>query len=276
MVKTARSTLSQTKACSLLSVNRSSIYYEAKPPDDDVWLMNLIRDIWLSKPFYGYRKITCELRIKHQLSVNRKRVLRLMQIMEIQALYPKPNTSAKAKNAGIYPYLLKDLSINRVNQTWMVDITYLRIKGRFVYLIALIDVYSRYVVGWHLHDTLDTDGCIKALDNALKTGKPEIINSDQGSQFTSEAWCNMLKDHQIKISMTGQGRCIDNVFVERLWRTIKYEAIYLNEYDNFESLKSGLKKFIKFYNDERYHQALGYLKPVDIYFAKAIKKMLVK
>lgn len=147
---------------------------------------------------------TCELRTKYQLAINKKRVLRLMQATGIQALYPKPNTSAKAKNAAVYPYLLKDLTINRVNQVFMVDITYLRIKERFVYLIALIDVYSRYVVGWHLHDTLDTDGCIKALYNALKIGTPDIINSDQGAQFTSEAWCNALNAHAIQISMTGQ------------------------------------------------------------------------
>src|SRR5262249_40080069 len=159
----------------------------------------------------------CELRVKHQLIINQKRILRLMQIMQIQALYPKPNTSVKAKGAGVYPYLLKELCICAVNQVWMVDITYLRIKDRFVYLIACIDVYSRYVVGWHLHDTLDTDGCIKALYHALKIGKPDIMNSDQGSQFTSEAWCDILKSHHIQISMTGQGRCIDNVFIERLW-----------------------------------------------------------
>ena len=262
--------LSKVQLCRLLSVNRSSIYYEAHPlnEEDDVWLMNLIRDIWLSKPFYGYRKITFELRVKYKLSINKKRVLRLMQIMKIQALYPKPNTSAKAKDSKVYPYLLRDLTINRINQVWMVDITYLRFKNRFVYLIALIDVYSRYVVGWHLHDTLDTDGCIKALYNALKIGKPDIINSDQGCQFTSEQWCEIIKNKHIKVSMTGQGRCIDNVFIERLWRTIKYEAIYLNEYDDVAGLKSGIKKFIGFYNRERYHQSLGYLRPGEIYFEK--------
>lgn len=237
--------------------------------------MNLMRDIWLSKPFYGYRKITCELRIKYNLQVNSKRVLRLMQQMDIQALYPKPHTSAKAKNAGVYPYLLKDLTIHCVNQAWMVDITYLRVKGEFVYLIALIDVYSRYVVGWHLHATLDTDGCLAALKNALKTGKAEIINSDQGSQFTSEAWAGMLNSQQIKISMTGQGRCIDNVYIERLWRTIKYEAIYLNEYDDWDSLKLWIKRFIRFYNEDRYHQALDYLRPADVYFSRVGKSKKV-
>lgn len=274
LAKKGCSDLSKVQVCNLLGVNRSSIYYQSNPPneDDDIWLMNLIRDIWLGKPFYGYRKITCELQVKHHLSINRKRVLRLMQNMQIQALYPKPKTSIKAKDAQIYPYLLKGLTINHINQAWQVDITYLRLKGQFVYLIALIDVYSRYIVGWHLHDTLDTEGCIKALYNAFKAGKPEIVNSDQGSQFTSNLWCDALKNRLVKISMTGQGRCIDNVFIERLWRTIKYEAIYLNEYDDFEGLKSGLKKFIRFYNTQRYHQALDYLRPSDIYFEKRVLK----
>lgn len=266
MVKTTRGKLSITKACELVDIARSTLYYKPVAAQDDVWLMNLIRDIWLKYPFYGYRKITCELRVVHHHTINAKCVLRLMRTMQIQALYPKPNTSHKVPGKSVYPYLLKDLSMTSINQAWMVDITYLRLEHGFVYLIAFIDVFSRYVVGWHLSHTLDAQSCVIALFNALKTASPYIINSDQGSQFTSDIWVNALSEMCIRISMTGQGRCIDNVFIERLWRTIKYEAIYLNEYNDFEQLKIGLKRFFKFYNFERYHQALGYLRPADIYF----------
>lgn len=260
-----RGKLSRVLACALLGVHRSNLYYQPKTDAEDFLIINLIREIWTKYPFYGYRKITCELRTVHGLSINRKRVLRLMRESGIQALYAKPRTSMGTPGAEIYAYLLKDLPITRPLQACMVDITYLRFKGRFVYLIAVIDVYSRFVLGWHLHDTLDTEGCVQALKNALKHGKPEILNSDQGTQFTSAQWCEMLKHHGIRISMTGQGRCIDNVFIERLWRTIKYEAVYLNEYDDWESLKLALKQFIRFYNEKRYHQALEYRKPAEVY-----------
>ncbi len=265
-MKTARGKLSIAKACELMDIARSSLYYLPMEADADIWLMNLIRDIWLQYPFYGYRKITKELYVVHHHTINAKRVFRLMQQMQIQALYPKPYTSRKEPKNAVYPYLLKDLVITAVNQAWMVDITYLRLGQGFVYLIALIDVHSRFVVGWHLHSTLDTQGCIMALYNALKIATPVIINSDQGSQFTSELWVSTLSDFQIQISMTGEGRCIDNVFIERLWRTIKYEAIYLNEYADIEELQSGIKQFFQFYNFDRYHQALNYLRPADVYF----------
>jgi len=270
-VKCLRDKLSIAQACQLLDVSRSTLYYQKKSGEDDVWLMNLIRDIWLKYPFYGYRKITRELKVVYQCHINHKCVLRLMQYMQIQALYRKPRTSVKQKNACVYPYLLKDLAITVVNQVWMVDITYLRLGHRFVYLIALIDVYSRFVVGWHIHQTLDTEGCLIALKNALSIACPDIINSDQGCQFTSESWCNTLAAEGIQISMTGQGRCIDNVFIERLWRTIKYEAIYLNEYHNLGELQHDMQRFIYFYNYQRYHQSLNYLRPADIYFKEVNK-----
>lgn len=270
-VKNQRGKLSILKACQTLNVPRSSLYYQKKAAEDEVWLMNLIRDIWLKYPFYGYRKITQELKIIYQYTINHKRTLHLMRNMQIQALYRKPYTSRKAKNASVYPYLLKDLKITRINQAWMVDITYLRLGQQFVYLIALIDVYSRFVVGWHIHLSLDTEGCLMALENALLIAHPDILNSDQGCQFTSEDWRNVLTKQGIKISMTGQGRCIDNVFIERLWRTIKYEAIYLNEYDNLQELQEGIQAFIYFYNYQRYHQSLDYFRPADIYFKKTEK-----
>ena len=270
-VKNLRGTLSIAQACRLLDVPRSLLYYQKKSAEDDVWLMNLIRDIWLKYPFYGYRKITRELKVVYQCNSNHKCVLRFMQQMQIQALYRKPRTSVKQKNAAVYPYLLKDLVITAVNHVWMIDITYLRLGHQFVYLIALIDVYSRFVVGWHIHQTLDTQGCLLALKKALSIACPSIINSDQGCQFTSENWCNTLTALGIQISMTGQGRCIDNVFIERLWRTIKYEAIYLNEYHHLGELQQSIQQFIYFYNYQRYHQALKYLRPADIYFKKEKK-----
>jgi putative transposase len=261
--------ISKTRRCQLLCVNRSTLYY--KPvhlEEDDIFLMNLIRDIWLKRPFYGYRRITKELQVVYQHNVNRKRIKRLMSMMGIEALYPKPKTSLKSLENAIFPYLLRGLSIDRVNQVWMVDITYIKLGKGFVYLVALIDVFSRYIVGWALSKTLSTEGCLKALKKALKIAKPEIINSDQGSQFTSVFWKNALIKVGIKISMDGKGRCIDNVYIERFWRAIKYEAIFLNEYDDIDELEKGIKKYIHFYNFERYHQSLNYETPAKMYFSR--------
>lgn len=230
-----------------------------------MWLLNVIRDIWLAHPFYGYRKITIILGRDYGLSINRKKVLRLMQYAGIQALYPKPKLSQRNPEHKIYPYLLKGLLIERADQVWMVDITYLKLKSRFVYLVALIDVHSRYVVGWHLSFELDTDNCLEALRCALKEGTPEIVNSDQGVQFTSEAWISALTQVCIQISMDAKGRCIDNIYIERFWRTIKYEAIYLNEYDDYQALYLGVKNYMDFYNHERPHQSLSYKTPFEIY-----------
>jgi putative transposase len=258
--------ISLLKRCQLLSVNRSRLYYKKiRREEDEIWLMNLIRDIWLRYQFYGYRKITRELRVVYGKIINRKRVQRLMKVLGIEALYAKPKTSLKGKGHAIYPYLLTDLKIDHSNQVWMVDITYLRLGKGFVYLTALIDVYSRYVVGWHLSEALTTEGCLKALKSALRKAKPEIINSDQGCQFTSELWTFTLAKARIKISMDGKGRCIDNIYIERFWRSIKYEAIYLNEYDDMSELEKGIKQYIQFYNSKRYHQNLNYETPESVY-----------
>ena len=208
--------LSLRRQCALLEINRSSLYYRGRErPVDEMTLMNLIRDTWLNYPFYGYRKITKTLN-RQGVVVNRKRVQRLMRVMGIQALSRVPNTSKGNKQNKKYPYLLGELTINRNNQTWMVDITYLRLGAGFMYLVALIDVHSRYVVGWSLSNTLETEFCLEALEKALQGEKiPEIINSDQGCQFTSEQWTNALSDKQIKISMTGKGRCHDNIYNKR-------------------------------------------------------------
>lgn len=249
----------------MLSVNRSSLYYEHEIKERDVWLINLIRDIWLKHTFYGYRKIAAILRIEYALRVNSKRVLRLMQEVRIQAIYPKPKLSIGGKENKIYPYLLRNLVIIRINQAWMVDITYLKLGTKFVYLVALIDVYSRYIVGWSLSFELDTENCLNALHMAIKCGIPEIVNSDQGCQFTSDNWISTLLKYTIKISMDGIGRCKDNIYIERFWRSIKYEAIYLNEYNDFTDLYCGVKEYITFYNKRRPHQNLGYLRPADVY-----------
>lgn len=259
--------ISLVHRCELLKVSRSTVYYQSEQSEtDEIELMNLIRDIWLQYPFYGYRKITCELRVVYQQMVNHKKVLRLMNLMDVEALRPKPKTSIKMAGHVIYPYLLRNLKIVKVNQVWMSDLTYIKFKSGFVYLIALIDVYSRYVVGFSLAQTMHVEGCLDALNQALKIAKPEIINNDLGSQFTSEIWLFTLIEQGIKISMDGKGRCLDNIYIERFWRSIKYEAIYLNEYDDLKSLHKGIEAYIEFYNHQRYHQSLNYATPASIYF----------
>lgn len=252
------------RQCDLLGICRSSLYYEYQG-EEDVWLMNVIRDIWLKHTFYGYRKITAILRIDYGLEVNGKRVLRLMRAAGIQAVYPKPKLSQKNSQHKVYPYLLRGMKIIRVNQVWMTDITYLKLGTRYVYLVALIDVYSRYIIGWSLSFSLDTENCLDDFQEAVKIGVPEIINSDQGSQFTSREWVERVTFYPIKISMDGTGRCKDNIYIERFWRSIKYEAIYLNDYISFTELYKGVEEYINFYNEQRPHQSLGYLRPKEVY-----------
>jgi putative transposase len=252
--------------CKLLGINRSTLYYKFKVNDiDNISLLNEIRDIWERYPFYGYRRITKELRSQGH-NVNRKRIQRLMKLAGICAIYPGPNTSKRNKLHAIHPYLLRNLAINRADQAWMIDITYLRMQQGFMYLVALIDVKSRYVVGWSLSNTLETNFCIDALKEGLMIAKPEIINSDQGCQFTSDDWVNFLRENGIKISMTGKGRCTDNIYIERFWRSFKREEFYLNEYGNVQELRRAIGAYIKFYNHKRWHQSLGYKTPAEIYF----------
>lgn len=245
------------------------MYYREKAEKiDDVNLLNSIRDIWERYPFYGYRRITKELNANSDsdIKINRKRVQRLMASGGIQAIYPGPNTSRRNKLHAVHPYLLRNLPIKRANQAWMIDITYLRMPNGFMYLVALIDVYSRYVVGWSLSNTLETESCLDALKSALTYAKPEIINSDQGCQFTCEDWVNYLIEWDIKISMTGKGRCTDNVYIERFWRSFKREEFYLNEYNGVKDLRKAIGAYIEFYNQRRWHQALGYRTPAEVYF----------
>lgn len=232
-------------------------------------MANEIRDIWVKYPFYGYRRITAVLKRQgHQ--VNRKRVARLMKHLGIQAIFPGPNTSKRALKHRIYPYLLKGLKIERLNQVWATDITYIRMGSGigFIYLIALIDLYSRYIVSWGLFTTLEAVNCIEVLERGLKRAKPEIINTDQGCQFTDERWIGMLTANGIQISMDGKGRCIDNIYIERFWRSVKYEEVYLKSYETVPEGREEIGKYIAFYDNERPHQSLKYKTPAEVYFAK--------
>lgn len=257
------------RQCELLSINRSTLYYKNKELNvSTVDLLNMIRDVWMRRPFYGYRRVTKELNANGVL-VNRKRVQRLMYLGGVKAIYPGPNTSKRNQKDAVHPYLLRGLEVNRPNQVWQIDITYLHLNDGFMYLIALIDVHSRYVVAWVLSNTLDTASCVEALRNGIEIVKPEIINSDQGCQFTSKEWIDILREEKIKISMTGKGRCLDNVYIERFWRSFKQEEFYLNEHVNVPELKKSIANYMKFYNHERWHQSLDYKRPADVYFGAA-------
>ena len=267
MIINNKKRISVRRKCQLLKLNRSGLYCKSKGivTGDDVELMNEIRDIYMKHTFYGYRKIHATL-LQNAHQHNRKKTQRLMQLAGLKAVCPYKKQK-RLKNAmhKVYPYLLKDLVINRPNQVWQVDITYIKIKGGFVYLVCLIDVYSRRIMGWNLSPFLDTDSCIQSLNNAMLQAKPEILNSDQGCQFKSEAWCKLLILKNIQISMDGKGRWADNVYIERLWRTIKYELIYLHQFENIDELRNAISKYVLFYNSSRPHQALRYRTPDQVY-----------
>jgi len=269
--------LSIVRQCELLALPRSSYYrpvYEpSKISQEDLELMRLIDEEYMRHPFYGSRKIRIYLK-RQGYSVNRKRVQRLMRRMGIQSLAPKPNTSSPRKNHRIYPYLLKGMNINRPNMVWCSDITYIRLSGGFVYLTAVMDWHSRYVLSWEISVTMDDDFCVNALKSAIRQyGRPDIFNTDQGSQYTGKEFTGVLLEHDIKISMDGKGRAMDNIFIERLWRSVKYEEIYLHEYQNVKELIVALKKYFNFYNFERTHQSLDDQMPIEVYRVKDLEKM---
>jgi putative transposase len=250
----------------LLGINRSGLYYQPKGLSyEDLTLMKLIDRQYLETPFYGARKIAVELKKQKGLPVNRKRVRRLMQLMGIRALYRRPRTSKPTPEHKVYPYLLRDLKITRPNQVWAADITYIPMSRGFLYLVTIIDWYSRYVISWRLSNTLDTDFCVAALEEALGKGTPEIFNTDQGSQFTGEAFTGLLNNHGVRISMDGKGSYNDNLFIERLWRTVKYEEVYLKAYDDGRKARISLGEYFHFYNNNRPHQSLGYRTPAEVY-----------
>ena len=257
--------LSLACQCALLGISRSSLYYQPTHAKvKDLELMTLMDRQYLKTPFYGSRRMSVWLRREGYL-VNRKRVRRLMRVMGIEAIYRRPNTSRPSPENKVYPYLLRGLEVSGVNQVWMADITYIPMARGFLYLVAIMDWYSRYVLAWRLSNTLDADSCVDALEEALRQGKPQIFNTDQRSQFTSEAFTSMLLEHGIRISMDGKGRYIDNIFVERLWRSVKYEEVYLKAYQNVPEARAGIGAYLRFYNHERPHQALGYQTPQEIF-----------
>jgi len=250
----------------LLDLSRSGYYYEPKPVSQEtIALMNRIDEIYTDKPYYGYPRITAQLK-REGMAVNHKRVANLMRLMGIQAIYPKKNTSRPNMENNKYPYLLRGLKINQPNHVWGADITYVRANGIWFYLIAILDWYSRYVVNWKLSKNMYVDFCNETLIEALKNTVPSIHNSDQGSQFTSNEYTDILKQKNVQISMDGRGRCFDNIFTERLWRTVKYEEIYLKDYTSFQDAEISLKKYFHIYNTERLHQSLNYQTPAEVYF----------
>jgi len=253
----------------LLGVNRSSLYYESKgESEENLQWMRLIDEQYTRAPFYGSRRMTAWLRTKG-LEVNRKRVARLMTLMGIEAVYPKPKLSQPGEGHRIYPYLLQGMKVERVNQVWSTDITYIRMAQGFAYLVAVMDWHSRFVLSWSLSLTMELDFCLEALERALGRGRPEIFNSDQGAQFTSEKFTSKLAARKIAISMDGRGRCLDNIFIERLWRSLKYEEVYLKDYALVREACSGIERWFRFYNYERLHQSLGYKTPAAVYKGQA-------
>ena len=267
MIEPAHPDLSLRRQCKLLGLNRSSWYYQpASESAYNLQLMRLIDEQYLRTPFYGWPRMTASLRRAGQ-AVNHKRVQRLMAKMGLQAIYPKPKTSTANKGHTIYPYLLRGLEIARPNQVWSADITYVPMRQGFLYLVAILDWFSRYVLTWQLSNTLDGYFCLDALQQALQKGRPEIFNTDQGAQFTADAFTTCLVSAEIQISMDGRGRALDNIFIERLWRSVKYEDIYLKDYAAVPELEAGLTDYFHFYNDERPHQSLDYRTPAEVHFA---------
>ncbi len=257
--------ISQRRQCQLLEVSRSGWYYQAQPESPpNLHVMRLLDEQYTRTPFYGIRRMTVWLRQQGE-SANHKRVARLMRVMGLEAIYPKPRLSDPAVGHRIFPYLLRNVTITRPNQVWSTDITYIRLSGGFAYLMAILDWYSRYVVAWEVSVSLELSFCVTALDWALQTGRPEIFNSDQGAQFTSPEFTGRLQAHAIAVSMDGRGRALDNIFVERLWRTVKYEEVYLKDYLTVRDAITSLSAYFRFYNHERPHQSLGYRTPAAVY-----------
>jgi putative transposase len=257
--------LSVRRQCALLGLNRSSLYYEpAGAAPEDLRLMRLIDAEYTAHPFYGSRRMTAWLGRQGE-TVNRKRVQRLLRVMGLEAIYPKPRLSSAGRGQRLFPYLLRNVSIERPDQVWSTDITYVPLTSGFMYLAAIIDWYSRYVIAWRLSNTLDGSFCLDMLEEALGQGRPEVFNTDQGVQFTAGAWTGRLESAGVQVSMDGRGRCLDNVFVERLWRSVKYEDIYPHGYEAVPALQAGLGRYFPFYNEERLHQALAYRPPAEVY-----------
>jgi len=260
--------LSVRRQCELIGLPRSSYYYIAQEETPlNLELMKLIDEQYIRTPFYGVPRMTEWLR-RRNFEVNPKRIRRLMRLMGLEAIYPKPRLSKAHPKHRKYPYLLRDLKVSHADQVWAADITYIPLNSGFAYLVAIIDWYSRYVVAWEIDITLETTFCLNALNRALHSGRCEIFNTDQGCQFTSEEFTNRLKEEDIAISMDGRGRVFDNIFVERLWRALKYEEVYIKSYLNFREAKREIGYYLEFYNRERPHQSLEYRTPAEVYHAR--------
>jgi putative transposase len=268
MIEPGHDRIPLERQCALVGLPRASFYYRPRPITAlEELLMRLIDEVYTRCPFYGVRRITAWLR-RQGHEINPKRVRRLMRRMGLEALYPKRRLSIPAPGQTKYPYLLRDVTVVRPDQAWCTDITYVRITGGFVYLTAIMDWHSRYVLSWEISTSMDTRFCIMALDRALAKATPEIFNSDQGSQFTSTEFAGRLTKAGVLISRDGRGRVFDNIFVERLWRSVKYEEVYLKAYESVKQAKESLGSYFRFYNTERLHEALGYRTPLEVYLGK--------
>jgi putative transposase len=258
--------ISMVRQCELLNIHRSGLYYQPKSEsEENLLIMRLMDELYLEAPFYGARRVRNWLQ-ERGFVIAKSRVKRLMDLMGWQTLFPKKNTSKRNKEHAVYPYLLKGLDINRCNQVWAIDITYVPMRKGFMYLCAVIDVHTRFVLNWSVSNNMTSEWCRSIVEEAIGWyGAPGIINSDQGSQFTSQEYISLLKENNIAISMDGKGRAIDNIFIERLWRTVKYECVYLHAFHDGVELYQGLKKYFSFYNYNRGHQSHNYKTPASIY-----------
>jgi putative transposase len=266
LIEPEHPSISLARQCELVDLARSSYYYQPVPEsEENLLLMRLLDEQYTRTPFYGIQKMTAWLRTQGQ-QVNHKRVARLLRQMGLMAIYPGPRLSQPGEQNARYPYLLRGLSIDRVNQVWSTDITYIRLQRGFLYLVAIIDWFSRYVLAWRTSITLETAFCLDALDQAFEQARPEIFNNDQGSQFTSLDFTGRLQAAGVRISWDGRGRALDNIFVERLWRSVKYEEVYIKDYQTVSDAERGLNVYFQFYNQERLHQALDYQTPVQVYY----------
>lgn len=272
MIDTSDLEMSVRRQCTLLGLSRSTFYWQpATETSLNLALMRVIDEEYTKSPSYGYRSMTDRLRNGYGYLVNKKRICRLMRKMGLKSVAPAPNTSKRGKNHVVYPYLLRGVKVERVNHVWSTDITYIPMHNGFMYLVAIMDWFSRYVLDWEISNTMESHFCVSVLERTLENGKPEIFNSDQGSQFTSNAFTSVLLDAEVQISMDGRGRCFDNIFIERLWRTVKYENIYLKDYQTVRELYSGLANYFTLYNTERPHSSLSGYTPEAVYYDPKIR-----
>lgn len=273
MVERDNKEISLSVQAKLLSLNRTGIYHKPSPPsEEEIAIRNRIDEIYTKHPYYGSRRITAQLN-RENICVNRKKAQRIMREMGIAGICPGPNLSKRNTEHKVYPYLLRNVTIGHPNHVWGIDITYIRLKHGWMYLVAIVDWFSRYIVSWELEQTLEISFVLETVQRALAKATPKIMNSDQGSQFTSPQYTQLLLNANVRISMDGKGRATDNIFTERLWRTIKYEEVYLNEYVSPREARRRLKQYLDYYNNERPHQSLGYRTPAEVYFSSSTVEM---